>query len=38
MVVLDDTTVDLISRQARDIHFWRTTLTLLAGLFYGIGW
>lgn len=38
MVVLDDATVELITVRAREIRFWRTVLTLLAGLFYGIGW
>lgn len=29
--------VERINRQARDIHFWRTVLTILAGLLFGIG-
>lgn len=30
--------VGQINRQAREIHFWRTVLTLLAGLLFGLGW
>lgn len=35
---LDRVPVDRITREAREIHFWRTVLTLIAGLLYGIGW
>lgn len=30
--------LEQITREAREIHFWRTVLTLLAGLLYGVGW
>lgn len=30
--------VDRITAQARELHFWRTVLTVLAGLLYGVGW
>ncbi len=42
MTTLDDllsrVPVEQINRKARDIHFWRTVLTLLAGLLFGFGW
>jgi len=36
--VLGRVPVEQINRQAHEIHFWRTVLTLLAGLLFGIGW
>jgi len=36
--VLTRVPVDEINRQAREIHFWRTVATLLAGLLFGVGW
>jgi hypothetical protein len=42
MAFLDDVLTRVptaqITREARQIHFWRTVLTLLAGLFFGLGW
>lgn len=36
--VLERVPVDRITSEAKDIQFWRTLLTVLAGLLYGIGW
>jgi hypothetical protein len=36
--VLEHVPVEQINRQAREIHFWRTMLTLCAGLLFGLGW
>ncbi len=30
--------VTRINERAREIHFWRTVLTLIAGLLFGLGW
>lgn len=30
--------VDRITVQAREIHFWRTVLTVVAGVLFGAGW
>lgn len=30
--------VDRITDQARQIQFWRTVLTVIAGVLYGAGW
>lgn len=38
MAVLDRVPVDRISSEARDVHFGRTVLTLLAAVLYGVGW
>lgn len=38
MAVLDRVPVDRITTQARDIQFRRVLLTLLAGLFFAVGW
>lgn len=38
MSVLDDATLARIDAQAREIRFWRTVATLVAGLFYAVGW
>lgn len=36
--VLDRVPVQRISDEARQVHFGRTVLTLIAALFYGLGW
>lgn len=36
--VLQRVPVEQINREARETHFWRTVLTLIAGLLFGIGW
>lgn len=36
--VLDRVPVDEITIQAREVRFGRTVLTLLAAVFYGVGW
>lgn len=36
--ILERVPVDRITARARDIHFWRTVLTLIAGLLFGVGW
>lgn len=36
--VLDRVPVDRISAEVKDIQFWRTVLTGIAGLLYGLGW
>lgn len=38
VTVLQRVPVDRISAQARDVHPGRVLLTLLAGLFFGLGW
>jgi hypothetical protein len=38
MVVLDRVPVERITAEARQIELGRTVLTLLAGLFYVVGW
>lgn len=38
MTVLDRVPVDRITLEAREVHIGRSLLTLLAGLFYVIGW
>lgn len=38
MVALDDMLVHDITDRARQIQFSRVLLTVLAGMFYGIGW
>jgi len=30
--------LDRITAQARQVRFWRTVLTVLAGLLFGVGW
>lgn len=37
-VWVDRVPVERITREAREIRFWRTVLTLLAGLLFGLGW
>lgn len=36
--VLERVPLDRISAQAREVHFWRTVLTLIAAVLYGLGW
>lgn len=36
--VLDRVPVDRITTQARDVHFGRTILTIIAAVFFGLGW
>ena len=36
--VLDRVPVDEITAQARQVRFWRTVLTVIAGALYGLGW
>lgn len=36
--ILDRVPLDRISSEAREVHFGRTLLLVLAGLLYGIGW
>lgn len=36
--VLGRIPVERITREARETHFWRTVLTLVAAVLYGIGW
>jgi hypothetical protein len=36
--VLQRVPVDEINQRAREIHFWRTVATLLAGLLFAVGW
>jgi len=38
MVTVDTVVLDRITKQAREIRFSRVLLTVLAGIFYGIGW
>lgn len=38
MVTLERIPTERITAQAREVHFWRTVLTLIAGLLIGIGW
>lgn len=38
MTVLDRVPVDRITLEAREVHIGRSLLTLLAGLFYILGW
>ena len=36
--VLDRIDLDGITRQAREVRFWRTVLTLVAAVLFGLGW
>lgn len=38
MAVLDRVPVDDITEQARQVHFGRVLLTVLAAVFFAIGW
>jgi len=35
---LDEVMVEQITAEAREVHFGRTLLTIIAGLLFGIGW
>lgn len=37
-VWVDRVPVERISTEAREVRFWRTVLTVLAGLLFGLGW
>jgi hypothetical protein len=34
----DDVLTERITVEARQVHFWRTVLTVVAGILYGVGW
>jgi hypothetical protein len=34
----DEALTERITVEARQIHFWRTVLTVIAGLLFGLGW
>ena len=36
--VLDRVPVDEITAQAREVRFWRTVLTVIAAVLFGLGW
>jgi hypothetical protein len=36
--LLERVPVDGITAQARQVHFWRTVLTVVAAVLFGIGW
>ena len=36
--VLGRVPTDRITREARDIRFWRTVLALVAAVLFGVGW
>lgn len=36
--VLERVPVEQINREAREVRFWHTLLTLIAGFLFGIGW
>ena len=38
MVTIDAEALDQISARSGDIHFWRTVLTVLAGMLAAVGW
>lgn len=38
MTVLERVPLDQITREARDIHFTRTVLTVIAAVLFGLGW
>jgi hypothetical protein len=38
VTVFDGTFVDRVNAEAKDVHFWRTVLTVVAAALYGIGW
>lgn len=37
MAFFDDVMTDRITVEARQVHFWRTVATVLAGLLFGVG-
>lgn len=38
MTFFDQALTERITVEARQIHFWRTVLTVVAGLLFGLGW
>jgi hypothetical protein len=36
--VLERVPLDAITEQARQVRFWRTVLTVIAGVLFGAGW
>lgn len=38
MTIFDPAITSRISTEARDVHFGRTVLTIIAALFFGLGW
>jgi hypothetical protein len=38
MSFFDDVLTERITVEARKVHFWRTVLTVIAGILYGAGW
>lgn len=38
MAVFDPALTERITAQARQARFWRTVLTILAGVLFGVGW
>lgn len=38
MAFFDEVLTDRITAEARQTHFWRTVLTILAGVLFGVGW
>jgi hypothetical protein len=38
MAFIDDSVINRINSEARDVRFSRIMLTILAGLLYGVGW
>ena len=38
MTFFDEALTERITVKARQVHFWRTVLTVVAGLLFGLGW
>lgn len=38
MTFFDQVLTDRITAEARQVHFWRTVLTVVAGLLFAVGW
>lgn len=38
MTFFDQVLTERITAEARQTHFWRTVLTVIAGLLFGLGW
>lgn len=38
MTFFDEALTQRITAEARETHFWRTALTVVAGLLFGLGW
>lgn len=36
--LMDTQRLDRITTEARQVHFWRTVLTVIAALLFGLGW